>query len=405
MKRWIIAGALAATAAGPLAFAPAAAQDGEPIVLGELNSYGAFTTFTEPTRKGWQLALDEINAEGGALGRQIEVVSRDDGASTGDAVRTAEELVTREDAVLLFGTFLSNVGLAVSDFANQREVPFVATAPLTDSLTMENGNRYTYRFRPSTYMQVRMLVEAAAERTDATRWAIVAPNYEYGQASAQNFKDLVARIMPEAEIVAEQYPALGQIDAGATIQAIERANPDGIFNVLFGGDLAQFVREGNIRGTFEDREVVSLLTGEPEWLNPLGAEAPVGWIATGYPWYDIADPDHLAFIRAYQAKFDEDPALGSVLGYSVMRLIHAAIEEAGSTETEAVLAALETLEIEAPFGTLEMRAIDNQGTMGAWVGRLANDGNGGYMTDWDYLPGADYMFAPEEVEARRPAGE
>jgi len=403
MQRRITGGAAAVLTAGLLAAAPAAAQD--PIVLGELNSYGAFTTFTEPTRKGWQLAVEEINAAGGVLGRPIEVISRDDGASTGDAVRTAEELVTREDAVLLFGTFLSNVGLAVSDFANQRGVPFVATAPLTDTLTMENGNRFTYRFRPSTYMQTRMLVEAAAERTDVSRWAIVAPNYEYGQAAAQNFKDLIAEAMPESEIVAEQYPALGQIDAGATIQAIEQANPDGIFNVLFGGDLARFVREGDIRGTFEDREVVSLLTGEPEWLVPLGAEAPEGWLVTGYPWYDIEDPQHVAFIEAYRAMFDEDPALGSVLGYSVMKVIHAAVEAAGSTDAEAVLAALETLEIEAPFGTLEMRAIDNQGTMGAWVGRLANDGDGGTMTDWEYLPGADYMFSPEEVEARRPEGE
>ena len=88
---------------------------------------------------------------------------------------------------------------------------------------------------------------------------------------------------PDVEFVAEQFPALGRIDAGATVQALEASKPDAIFNVTFGGDLTNFVRQGNTRGLFKGRTVVSMLTGEPEYLDPLGAEAPVGWIVTGYP--------------------------------------------------------------------------------------------------------------------------
>src|SRR5712672_825086 len=83
------------------------------IKIGELNSYKVFPAFLEPYKKGWELALEEINAAGGVNGRKLEVVSRDDGGTPGDAVRVAEELLSREKASLLMGTFASNVGLAV----------------------------------------------------------------------------------------------------------------------------------------------------------------------------------------------------------------------------------------------------------------------------------------------------
>lgn len=264
MKRLWIA-ALAATAfAGA-----AAAQDGEPITIGELNSYKVIPAFLEPYRQGWQLALEEVNAEGGVLGRPLEIVSRDDGGNPGDAIRVAEELITREGVDMIAGTFLSNVGLAVAEWAKNREVVFLASEPLSDKLTWGQGNRYTFRLRPSTYMQTAMLMDAV-EASGAKRWALVYPNYEYGTSAAETFKQLLAERIPDAEIVAEQAPPLRKIDAGAVVQALADAEPDGIFNATFAGDLAQFVREGNTRGLFEDTTVVSLLTGEPEYLDILG---------------------------------------------------------------------------------------------------------------------------------------
>ncbi len=162
------------------------------IRIGELNSYKSQPAFLEPYRKGWELALEEINASGGLLGQKVEVISRDDNANPGDAVRIAEELVSRERAVVVFGTFLSNVGLAVTDFAKQRKVLFLAAEPLTDKITWQNGNRYTFRLRPSTYMQASMLVPEAA-KLNRKRWALVYPNYEYGQSAAATFKELLKK--------------------------------------------------------------------------------------------------------------------------------------------------------------------------------------------------------------------
>src|SRR5450432_3155346 len=108
------------TLIGAIAGAPAFSQD--TIKIGEINSYKVFPAFLEPYKKGWELAVEEVNAAGGVLGRKIEVVSRDDNGNPGDAVRVAEELLSREGASILIGTFPSNVGLAVADFAKQRKV-------------------------------------------------------------------------------------------------------------------------------------------------------------------------------------------------------------------------------------------------------------------------------------------
>src|ERR1041384_1720404 len=133
------------------------------------------------------MAIEEINAQGGVLGKKLEVISRDDGANPGEAVRVAEELVTREGVVMITGTFLSNIGLAVTNFAGQNKVFFLGPNPLTDKVTWQNGNKYTYRLRASTYMQVAMLMPAATA-AKKKKWAIVYPNFEYGQSAATWFK-------------------------------------------------------------------------------------------------------------------------------------------------------------------------------------------------------------------------
>ncbi len=374
----------------------------EPIRIGDLNSYTRLPAFTLPYKDGWTLALEEINATGGILGRPVEVLSRDDGGKPGDAVTAANELVSRQKVDILMGTLLSHVGLAVSDFARQRRILFLAAEPLSDAIAWEKGNRFTFRLRPGTYAQSAMLVEEAA-KLPAKRWATVAPNYEYGQSAVAAFKKLLKKERPDVEFVAEQWPALSKIDAGATVQALAVSKPDAIFNVTFGSDLAKFVREGRLRGLFEGREVVSLLTGEPEWIAPLKAEAPGGWIVTGYPVSAVDTPEHRAFLQAYQARFGELPRMGSVVGYVSLRAIGAAIEKAGSTETEALIAAMRGLALDTPFGGIVFRASDQQSTMGTFVGRTVLENGLGTLRDWKFRDGADFLPPESEVARLRPA--
>ena len=377
---------------------PVAAQT---IKLGELNSYKVFPAFLEPYRKGMELAQEEVNAAGGVLGRKLEIVVRDDNGNPGDAVRVAEELISRERVALLMGTFASNVGLAVADLAKQRKMLFIASEPLTDKIVWESGNAYTFRLRASTYMQTAMLVPEAA-KLNKKRWAIVYPNYEYGQAATATFKrQMMARSGGAIEFVEQAVP-LGKIEPGPVVQALIDAKPDAIFSSLFGPDLARFVREGQLRGLFKDRPVFNLLGGEPEYLDPLKDEAPVGWWVTGYPWYAIDTPAHKRFRDAYQKKFNDYPRLGSIVGYSAVMSAAAALRKAGSTDTDKLVAAMKNLDVDTPFGRVVYRAIDHQSTMGAYVGRTDVREGKGVMVDWRYADGKDYLPPDEEVQRLRP---
>jgi len=378
----------------------AAAQD--TLKIGEINSYKTQPAFLGPYKNGMDLAVEEINKAGGINGKQVELVIRDDNSNTGDAVRAVEDLLARDKVDVLTGTFLSHIGLAVTDYAKHKKVFFLASEPLTDKIVWEDGNRYTFRLRASTYMQVAMLVPEAV-KMNKKRWAVVYPNYEYGQSAVATFKKLLKEAQPDVEFVAEQAAPLGKVDAANVIQALADAKPDAMFNVLFAADLAKLVRAGTQRNFFKDLSVVSLLTGEPEYLDPLGSETPEGWVVTGYPWYAIDTPEHKKFLEAYQAKFNDYPRLGTIVGYSAIKSLAAGINKAGSTETEAMIKAFKGLDVETPFGPIVYRPIDHQSTMGAYVGKLAVKDGKGIMTDIRYINGADVQPSDEEIKKMRPA--
>ena len=394
---------LLATSAATLAAPSIARAASAPIRIGEINSYTAVPAFTLPYRNGWQLAVEQINAAGGVLGRPIEVISRDDAGKPADAIRLAGELLNEQKVDLLAGGFLSNIGLALSDFAQRNHRLYIAGEPLTDALVWEKGNAMCFRLRPSTYMQAAMLVPEAA-KLPAKKWVTVAPNYEYGKSAVKWFQQLLKAARPDVEFVAEQWPALGKIDAGATVAALEEAKPEAIYNVTFGGDLTKFVRQGNTRGLFEKRGVVSLLTGEPEYLDPLGAETPEGWIVTGYPVNADTSPDDANFKAAYKAKFNELPKMGSVVGFALIHAIVAGIAQAGSTDTDAMAdKGFPGASFATPFGKAAWRAIDHQSTLGTFVGRTALKDGRGVMVDWHYVDGANALPPDAEVRKMRPA--
>ena len=379
---------------------PAVADD--TIKIGEINSYSAIPSFTEPYRKGWQLALDEINAAGGVDGKKLEVISKDDGGKPADAVTAANELVASDGVAMLAGTFFSNIGLAVSDYAKQKKIFFLAAEPLTDAITLSKGNRYTFR------LAARHLRAGG----DARRRGGQAAGEESGRPSRRTTNTASPRSppsrscsppkRPDIEWVGEQWPPQGKIDAGAVAEAIAKTEPDAIFNVTFGADLVKLVREGDTRGLFKDRAVVSVLAGEPEYLDPLKDETPEGWIVTGYPWNAVSIPDHAAFLKAYQAKYNDYPRLGSVVGYAMLKSAAAILAKAHSTDSEKLVDAAEGIGVETPFGPITFRAIDHQSTLGAFVGKTSLKDGKGVMVDVTYQDGAAYMPSDADVKAQRP---
>jgi branched-chain amino acid transport system substrate-binding protein len=402
-RRFVACLFVAALVLPTLVAAPALAQG--PIKIGEVNSFsGIAAPFTGPYKFAVEMAIEEVNTKGGIGGRKVEVISRDDKGQPAEAVKHAQELVANEKVHLISGTFLSNVGLAVSDWARQNKTLFVAAEPLTEALTWSKGHDHVFRVRPNTYEQGRMLAEKAA-KLKYTRWATIGPNYEYGKRAWETFRDRLKELKPGVQLVGEQWPALAKIDASAEVGAVLAKNPEALYVSLFGSDWLNFAREAKKRGLFDKMFVVGILLGEPEYIDPLGMEAPEGMLVTGYPWYDVDIPAHRDWVARFQKKYDRNPVLGSLVGYITYLSIFEAVRKAGSTDTDKLVAAFRGLKVETPIGPISFRASDGQSTMGAWVGTTKVDPKRkvGIMVNHEYVPGDRVLPSDEDVKKLRQA--
>ncbi|MBI3091503.1 MAG: ABC transporter substrate-binding protein [Candidatus Tectomicrobia bacterium] len=379
----------------------------DPILIGEINSYsGVASAFTAPYREAIKMAVEEINARGGALGRPIEVLFRDDKLRPDEGIKHAQELVVQRQVAILAGTFSSAVGLAVSEFARRAKKLFVAAEPLTDVLTWQKGHRYVFRVRPNTYEQGRMLAERAA-KLPHRRYAVIGPNYEYGRKAWEGFWNRLRELKPGVEMVAEYWPKLGEGEYSSYITGILNAKPEVVYTSLFGSDWIAFVKQASPFGLFQRAFVIGILLGEPEYIEPLGMSAPEGMLVTGYPWYAIDTPAHTDFVKRYRERTGTPPRQGSLVGYITLLSIAAAIDRAGSLETEKLVTAMEDLEVSTPIGPIRYRGFDHQSTMGAWIGTTKRDPQRGFgiMIDWRYVPGEEVLPGKEEVEKMRQAGQ
>ncbi|OWT77416.1 MULTISPECIES: ABC transporter substrate-binding protein [unclassified Achromobacter] len=409
--RWLATLCLLSSTLGASA-APAAPARGKPakaapapapvpvLRIGEINTYKKQPDFSLPYRQGWELALAQINADGGLLGQKVEILSRDDQGVVDDAVKAAQALVTQDKVTALFGGYSSEVGLGLAHYAVENKVFYLAVAPLTQRLTWQEGNAYTWRLRPAAWMQAAAVAPKALGQRKP-RWALVYRDDESDRATADAFKSLM-KTFQKVEFVYDKPQAKDKFDAEALVTAIAQTKPDAIFNMLTGEALRLFVGAGNAQQLFEQRPVVSLFTGDPENLQALGGLAPADWIVTGYPRDAVDTPANRDFVKAYIDKYGSPPQTASVLGYSALMSLAAGIKRAGSADAEKLTAAFAKLAVATPFGDIEYRAIDHQSTLGTWLGYTSRvDGVDG-MDRYVYLGGARLQPLDEHIRRLRP---
>jgi branched-chain amino acid transport system substrate-binding protein len=381
-------------------FHPFTSHSAPPIKIGEINSYsGVAAAFTGPYKDAVNMAVEEINSRGGLLGgRKIQIIFRDDKFKPDEAVKHAQELVFQEKVNFLMGTFASHVGLAVSAFCEKNRILFVAAEPLTEALTWAKGHRYVFRVRPNTYQQGRILAEKAS-KLPYRKWVNIGPNYEYGRKCWEGFWVRLKELRPDCESIGEYWPKLGEGEYSSYITSILQTRPEAVFCSLFGSDWIAFVKQAKNFGLFKEVFFVGILLGEPEYIEPLGKDAPEGMLVTGYPYYAIKSPEHNSFLTAYMKKTGSPPRLGSLVGYITTISLAEAIKAAGTTDTEKVIDAFENLKVLTPAGPVQYRKVDHQSTFGAWVGYTKLDPVRGHgiMVDWEYWDGSRVLPSPEEV--------
>jgi branched-chain amino acid transport system substrate-binding protein len=379
--------------------APPATPAPPPLLVGEINTYKALPGFSTAYRRGWMLALEQLNAAGGVVGRKLEVRSRDDHGKPDDAVQAAQALVDRDGVVALFGGYSSEVALALSRYADTRKVLYLAVAPLSQRLTWQEGNRHTFRLRPAAWMQAAAVAPKALGQRKL-RWALVYEDTESDRATADAFKGLMRTFQSKTEFVDQAVPQ-GKFDAMATVTALKAARPEAIFNMLTGANLAGLVHAGLAAHLFDGLPVVSLFTGDPENLAVLDAGVPDGWIVTGYPPEAVDTPASRAFVQAYQARYAETPGTAAVLGYAALQSIAQGLRQAGIADRQALVSVFPRLNVDTPFGTIVYRSLDHQSTLGTYLGYIGHVDGKPRMERFAYASGTRLQPLDEQIRRLR----
>lgn len=371
--------AAACFAAGLVPFAAAAESTikiGFPIPLsGPAAVYGA------PITKGAEMAIQEINAKGGVLGRKLELVERDSKANADEAVRLARELIIKNNVDFLVGTLTSAEAPAVSTIAKENKIVFIAPAAKTVQLTSpKNLHPYIFRLSSNTDIDGSSGAAVIAEWKDVKRVATIAPDYAYGHDAVLAFVAYIKKARPDIEIVDQQWPKLGQSDFTAFITAQMASRPDAIFCDVFGGDFVTLVKQATPLGYFKavnNRLVDAGEVGATDVTLPLGADYPYGIWANAYDpviWPEGEPAAHKTFIESFKAFSKEPYASGwAIMGYSAVVALSDGIKKAGSTNSDKVSKALAGLSFDTPAGKRTFNAKSHETEAGEYWGQMVKD--------------------------------
>src|SRR6516165_4641753 len=336
--------ALAATALWPLAAGAAEnIKVGFPIPLS-----GPTAVYGKPVLAGAEMAVQEINAQGGVLGRKVELLSRDSKANADEAVRLARELIIKDNVDFLAGTLTSAEAPAVSTVAKENKIVFIAPTSKSTILT-DAAHIHPYIFRVSSNTDVEGLAGATlvARWKDVKTVATIAPDYAYGHDSIAAFKSSLKKLRPDIQIVDEQWPKLGEPDFTAFITAQMGKKPDAVYCSLFAGDFVTFTKEATPRGYFkaiDNRMIDPAEVGTTDEAQALGDDYPYGIVSDAYDpviWTGSEPPEHKKFIEDLKAFTKAKYASGwSIVGYQSIYALADGIKKAGDIKSDDVAKAL-----------------------------------------------------------------
>lgn len=345
----------------------------EPIKFGFLHSLsgGVGQVYGIPDQEAVKIAVEEINKAGGILGRPLEMISRDDKLNPENAVREAKDLILNQKVQWIQGTVSSAVALAVSAYCKEAKVPFVITTAQSAAITEEKGHRYVFRISTNTDTYTRSIANGAAKLWGGKKVFIIGPDYEYGHKSKADFMEAYTKLVPEAKIVGELWPKLGNQDWTPYISKIMAAGADFVYCSLWGGDVISFTKAAWAFGYFDRVKHCGQDWGNMEALSKMGKDIyPKGALGgSHYPYWVINNP----ISNAYWPKFNKASGMYaglSVSGYTTVYALKQAIEKAKAVDIEKFINALEGMELNTVVGKIQIRACDHQTLWPFWAGTV-----------------------------------
>lgn len=357
--------------------------------------------------EGAKIAVAELNAAGGLLGRKVEMIVRDDAAKPDVGAREIRDVILREEVAAVFGPVSSGVLLAMSEVAKENKTILISHTANTERAFVERGHRYIFSVVPNTFIEGSAMGQYMAKKP-YKKYMIIGPDYEFGHIQAEAFERRLKENKKGVEIVGRVWPKLGETDFTSYITAIIAAKPDAVYGNLFGSDLIAFTKQAKGYDFFKKFPFAALY--DVDTLQGLGRDAVEGVI--GYergPFHVIrklAPSQRFEdFISKYRAATNKYPSTWAINAYDGVMAWAKAVRKANSIDTEKVVGALEGLELDSLRGPGRyIRKVDHQANVGSYIGVVAWDKgfpDFAIYKDPMYIPGDQVWRSEAEVQEVR----
>ena len=388
-----------------------AASAADPYNLGvALGFTGTGTLYSKDQLEGVQVAVDEINAKGGFLGKHpIKIFQQDTQTKPDVGVRAVKDLILREKVRAVINDYSSAVAVAVKPICREYKVIHIAAISNSENITKINYSPYTFQVVPNSYMQATAAALAVAKMAKAKGWkeyVTLASDYEWGRSTQEELVKNLKKASPQLTLKKEFWPRLGETQFTSFITSIMSMKPDFVYPVLASKDNVTFTEQAKPYGFFDKVPYVGSMQSVTELITE-ARTMPRGLVAiTRAPFFAHLDIPMMAnFVKTYQGKYKKYPSDWAVMGYDSVYALKQGVEKAGTIDTDKVKDAMKGLTVDLTRGKLEFRPIDNQLRCSSYVGVVADDPKYPFpiLKDLIEIRGIDSERPEAEIVAARKA--
>ena len=356
-------------------------------------------------RQAIELAIEQINADGGVLGRNMEAIVEDTKLKKDVAMALAERFVNQDKVDFLMGPTSSGIAMGLTEFARENKKILVLTQAATDALTGAKFHPYVFSTLSNAMMHSRSGAYLMAGKP-YKKYMCVGPDYSYGHSSWEMFKSKLQELRPDVEFVGELFPKFLAKDYTEEIKKVLETKPDVVWCPLWGGDAVNFIKQALPTGLFDKVKFAFPVAGALEVLVPLGSDMPAGVYVSSR--YFFTSPDssmNQRFVKDYYARFNDYPDYMAGETYAGVYFIKAAIERAGTTEADKIIEAVEKspLSWETPEGWKTMRSEDHSVVEDCLWGLTSPNEKYGFAIpkSFESIQGEEICRTDEELKAVR----
>jgi branched-chain amino acid transport system substrate-binding protein len=383
----------------------------EPYNLGvALGFTGTGTLYSRDQLEGVQIAVDEINAKGGFLGRHpVRIFQQDTQTKPDVGVRAVKDLILRERVRAVINDYSSAVAMAVKPICREYKVIHIAAISNSENITKVNFSPYTFQVVPNSYMQAKAAALGIARMAKAKGWkeyVTLASDYEWGRSTQEELVKNLKETAPQLTCKKEFWPRLGETQFTSFITSIMSMKPDFVYPVLASKDNVTFTEQAKPYGFFDKIPYVGSMQSVTELITE-AKTMPRGLVAISRaPFFAHLDiPMMAAFVKTYQAKYKKFPSDWAVMGYDAVYALKQAVEKARTIETEKVKDAMKGLTVDLTRGKLQFRPLDNQLRCSSYLGVVADDARYPFpiLKDLIEVKGIDSERPEAEIIAARKA--